>query len=242
MAYRDLKLAALLIFLTFHGGKATAQEHVILLHGLCRTKHSMDRMEAALVRAGYHVLNVGYASRSASAASLADQVVGNAVASCLRDGATRIHFVTHSFGGILVRSYLANHSLSSLGRVVMLGPPNQGSELVDRFGSLWLFGVITGPAGRELGTDVDSLPHRLGPAHFELGVIAGNRSLNWLASACIPGHDDGKVSVESTRVAGMTDHIIIAAAHRFLMKTRQAIRQTKHFLQEGAFDHSARGG
>src|SRR5262245_21735798 len=190
------------VVLGFFVGDVGAQEHVILLHGLCRSKQSMVRMEAELVRAGYVVWNVGYPSRSAPTASLAETVVSNAVAICQQEGAPRIHFVTHSFGGILVRSYLTQHTLPNLGRVVMLGPPNQGSELVDRFGPLWLFGIIGGSAGRELGTTSDSVPNRLGPAGFPLGVIAGNRSNNWFGSAWIPGKDDGKVSVERTRVAG----------------------------------------
>lgn len=198
----------------------------------------MVRMEAGLTQAGYCVSNIGYSSRSAGTEQLAETVIGDAVAACVKNGATRIHFVTHSFGGILVRSYLANHALANLGRVVMLGPPNQGSELVDRFGSFWLFRAIGGPAGRELGTGENSVPRRLGPAHFPLGVIAGNRSLNWLASACIPGHDDGKVSVERTRIEGMTDHLVVATAHPFLMKKRLVIQQTTRFLREGAFEHS----
>jgi len=239
--YRAFWGMALLLGFLMGQAWAQAQEHIILLHGLCRTKQSMTRMEAALAEAGYIVWNVGYPSRSGSTAQLAETVIGNAVTNCQSRGATRIHFVTHSFGGILVRSYLAQHSVPVLGRVVMLGPPNQGSELVDRFGAWWLFGVIGGPAGRELGTGLDSVPNRLGPAGFSLGVIAGNRSRNWFGSAWIPGKDDGKVSVERTRVAGMSDHVVVGAAHAFLAKNRAALRQTLRFLREGTFEHSPPG-
>ena len=194
-------------------------------------------MEAALVRAGYRVWNIDYPSRSAAIAPLSESVVGPSIAGCRRDGATTIHFVTHSLGGILVRSYLAQHTVPELGRVVMLAPPNQGSEVVDRLGRRWLFQAINGPAGGELGTGGDALPNRLGPVKFCLGVIAGNRSLNWINSRFIPGRDDGKVSVERTQIAGMTDHLVLPTTHPFIMKNRRVIRQTIQFLRTGAFDH-----
>lgn len=218
------------------------QECVILLHGLSRTSRSMIPMERALLQAGYKVLNVDYPSRSASIEQLSDKAVGQAVNDCQRNGAVAVHFVTHSLGGILVRSYLARHNVSDLGRVVMLGPPNQGSEVVDKLGSLWLFKKINGPAGSEVGTDRNSTPNKLGPANFCVGVIAGNRSINWINSLMIPGNDDGKVSVERTKLAGMTDHIIIRATHPFLMRNRTAIRQTIQFLRTGRFDHATRTG
>jgi hypothetical protein len=216
-----------------------AREDVILLHGLCRTSRSMSVMARALTQAGYNVHNVDYASRSKSIQQLGEDVVGRATADCERDGAVKINFVTHSLGGILVRSYLANHSVPALGRVVMLGPPNQGSEVVDKLGGWWLFKKINGPAGDELGTGKDSMPNRLGAANFCVGIIAGNRTINWINSLMIPGSDDGKVSVARTRLAGMTDHIVIPSAHPFLMRNATAIRQTIYFLRNGKFDRAA---
>jgi pimeloyl-ACP methyl ester carboxylesterase len=215
----------------------SAPEAVILLHGLCRTSHSMAKMERALTEAGYRVQNVDYPSRTASVQQLADDAIGKAVGNCQRDGAPNIDFVTHSLGGILVRSYLARHSLPSLGRVVMLAPPNQGSEVVDKLGWLFLFKWINGPAGNELGTDTNSTPNRLGPATYPVGVIAGDRSINWINSLLIPGRDDGKVSIERTKLAGMSDRIVVHTAHPFIMNNREVIRQTIQFLRTGAFDH-----
>lgn len=233
MAYRILIFMATVLVAaqTF-----SAPEDVILLHGLCRTSASMDRMERALTQAGYQVQNVNYPSRTASIQQLADDAIGPALARCRQDGASRIDFVTHSLGGILVRSYLARHSLPSLGRVVMLAPPNQGSEVVDKLGGWFLFQWINGPAGNELGTDTHSAPARLGPLRYPVGIIAGDRSINWINSLLIPGRDDGKVAVERTKLAGMSDHIVIHAAHPFVMKNPEAIRQTIHFLRTGAFD------
>src|SRR5277367_1047840 len=216
-----------------------AQEEVILLHGLCRTSRSMMKMEHALTEAGYKVRNVDYPSRTASIQKLADDAIGKAVANCQRDGATKIDFVTHSMGGILVRSYLARHTVPNLGRVVMLAPPNQGSEVVDKLGWLFLFKWINGPAGNELCTDTNSTPNKLGAANFPVGIIAGDRSINWINSLfLIPGRDDGKVSVERTKLAGMTDHIVIHTTHPFIMKNREVIRQTIQFLRAGKFNQT----
>jgi triacylglycerol lipase len=212
-----------------------AQEEVILLHGLCRTSRSMVKMERALTEAGYKVRNVDYPSRTASVEKLADDAIGKAVGDCQRDGTTKINFVTHSLGGILVRSYLARYTISNLGRVVMLAPPNQGSEVVDKLGWTFLFKWLNGPAGNELGTDKNSTPNKLGSANFPVGIITGDRSINWINSLLIPGRDDGKVSIERTKLAGMTDHIVIHATHPFIMKNREAIRQTIQFLRTGNF-------
>lgn len=211
-------------------------ENVILLHGICGTSHSMTKMQRALMNAGYTVWNVGYPSRTALIPKLADDAIGRALTKCRQNGATRIDFVAHSMGGILVRSYLAGHSVPELGRVVMLAPPNQGSEIVDKLGGLRLFKWINGPAGNELGTDKDSLPNQLGPANFPLGIIAGDRSINWIASLfLIPGPDDGRVSVKRARLEGMTDFIVIHATHPFIVRNNGAIRQTIAYLQNGKF-------
>jgi triacylglycerol lipase len=227
----------LMIGLPLLATKALAQERVILLHGMCRTKRCMKRMEESLSRAGFLVLNLDYPSRSASIEELSEQAIGKAIATCRKEGASTIHFVTHSLGGILVRSYLARHAIPELGRVVMLGPPNQGSEVVDQLKGLWLFKTLNGPAGQQLGTDAKSVPNKLGPATFSLGVIAGSRSINWINSCMIAGSDDGKVSVERTKVAGMADHIVIATTHPLMMKNRSVIQQTEAFLRHGEFEH-----
>jgi triacylglycerol lipase len=210
-------------------------EHVVLLHGLCRSSGSMQPMADALQAAGYVVHNVDYPSRSAPVEELAALAIAPAIAACQQANASRIHFVTHSLGGILVRQYFATHALPALGRVVMLGPPNQGSEVVDRLGSWRLFNAINGPAGRQLGTDAKSLSAQLGPVTYPVGVIAGRHSINWINSQLIPGPDDGKVSIERTRVAGMSDHLVLPCSHPFLMRDETSIRQTAHFLRHGRF-------
>jgi hypothetical protein len=135
----------------------------------------------------------------------------------------------------VVRQYLATHELPELGRIVMLGPPNQGSEVVDRLGRLRLFHWINGPAGQELGTSSQSLPRQLPPPKTKFGVIAGTHSINWILSCLIPGTDDGKVSVERAKLAGMADFITVPVSHPFLVRNRQAIGLTLAFLHSGSF-------
>lgn len=212
-----------------------APEMVVLLHGLCRTARSMRPMQRALETAGFEVLNIDYRSREAPIEQLSEQVVGRALADCCARGAGAVHFVAHSLGGILVRQYAGRHPQAITGRVVMLGPPNQGSEVVDRLAGWRLFSLLHGSAARQLGTTRDSIPARLGPVRFCLGVIAGNRSINWINSLIIPGPDDGKVSVERTRVAGMSDHHVVAVTHPLMMRHREVIAQTIEFLRHGRF-------
>lgn len=211
------------------------QTSVVLLHGLNRSPWSMRHIEHALLMDGYRVHNLAYPSRETDIVELSRQVREKMVEFTAHD--EKVHVVTHSMGGILIRIIQKHRPLENLGRVVMLGPPNQGSEVVDHLGNLRLFEAINGPSGRQLGTDPSGLIHELGPVDFELGVISGDRSVNIFLSNLIPGPDDGKVSVENTQVDGMQDFKLLHVTHPFMLSHQAVIRDILSFLRKGAFEH-----
>lgn len=216
---------------------ASAAECVVLLHGLARTSSSFDVMQEALEEDGYLTANIDYPSREYEIAALATLAVGEGLASCRAgENVEKIHFVTHSLGGILVRQYLSTETVDELGRVVMLGPPNQGSNAVDDLEGVPGFDWLNGPAGHQLGKGEASVPLALGPVDFELGVIAGNRTVDPITSAVLDDPDDGKVSVEDTKIDGMDDFVIVEHSHAFMMRMQQPIELTKKFLRTGSFN------
>lgn len=213
--------------------EARASELVVLLHGLARSERSMRPLEEPLREAGFEVRNLGYPSTKMTPQELVGYLEGELAGCCL--AASRLHFVTHSLGGILVRAYLAQAAPDNLGRVVMLGPPNGGSELVDMLGESQVFEWALGPTATELGTGPESLPNRLPAPDFELGVIAGKRKINLVGAAVIPGESDGTVSVASTQLPGMSDFTIVASSHTFIMRSERVARLIVAFLKRGRF-------
>lgn len=216
--------------------KMTTKECVILLHGWGRSDKSMIIISLALQHAGFDVINVDYPSNDKTISDLSEQAVSEGIARCEAIGASKIHFVAYSLGGILVRQYFKHHTLDKLGRVVMLGTPNHGSEVIDHYRKLYLFRQLAGPAGLALGTSSADIPNTLGAVTFELGVIAGSKSINPFLSLLLPGDDDGKVSVASTKVEGMKDHIKLPTTHPTMLMSPSVIKQVLCFLKTGSFE------
>lgn len=228
-----MKLIASLLLLLLPLAASAESSCVILLHGLAKSDSSMRKLERALEEANFTVVNVRYPSTQLPIEELAGRAIAPALDDCRNH--SEVNFVTHSLGGILVRQYLGRVPVDNLNRVVMLGPPNNGSEAVDNFRDFPGFRFMLGDAGLQLGTGEMSLPGRLGAADFDVGIIAGTRSMNLILSQMIPGSDDGKVSVESTRLEGMNDHLEMPVTHVFIMKNRKVIEQVIHYLEHGYF-------
>ncbi len=223
-------LIVVLLFSSIGEGK----EVVILLHGLARSSSSMEKMERQLVEEGYAVANINYPSRDFSIEELSETVREQIH---FKDpDVEKIHFVTHSMGGILVRYIQQYFPVERIGRVVMLSPPNQGSEVVDALSGIYLFKAINGPAGEQLGTKDGNLVPALEDVDFELGIITGDRSINWIQSIfMIPGKDDGKVSIERAKVDGMKAFKVVHATHPNIMKRSSVIHDVIEFLRTGEF-------
>jgi len=211
-------------------------ETVVLLHGLARTQRSLSDLGDRLNRHGFNVINIDYPSRKHSVEKLATLVSKHLEMKSAKLG-PRVNFVTHSLGGILVRWLVKQKQIDNIGRVVMLAPPNKGSEIVDLLKRFSLVRHVMGPAFDQIGTDRRNLPSALGPVDFELGVIAGEKSFNPIFSYLLPGTDDGKVSIESAKVEGMQDFLVVPNSHGFIMQSSTVGEQVVFFLKYGRFNH-----
>lgn len=205
---------------------------VVLVHGLGRSAASMRPIGRYLGARGYTVVARSYPSTRLTIEAAAERI-GQDVDACRRRSATRIHFVTHSLGGLLVQRYFQDHAVPEAGRVVMLGPPNAGSEIADRLRGRWWYRRALGPAGQALGVQAPPLFTR--PLPLEVGVIAGTRNYEPWFARYFDGPNDGKVSVESTRLAGMTDFLTLPVGHTFMVRSPQVQAQVAEFLSAGRF-------
>ncbi len=218
----------------------TKNECVVLLHGMARSSKSMNKIQDFLTANGFHTVNLNYPSTDKTIEEIADEQLPQAIQQCESFNPDAIHLVSHSLGGIIIRYSLKNHLPTTLGRVVMLSPPNRGSEVVDKLHTWLPYKWLNGPAGQQLSTAPDSVPNRLGPVNYPVGIITGNQHVffdGWLAKM-IPGEDDGKVAVKRAKVAGMQDFLVIAESHPFIMNSPQVFRQTLSFLETGHFAHN----
>jgi pimeloyl-ACP methyl ester carboxylesterase len=207
-------------------------ETVVMLHGFGRSQAGMRLLGDRIEQAGYRVVQVNYESFDSSPdESLA--AIRSQIDACCKELRRPVHFVGFSLGGLMVRAYLADHELASLGRVVLIATPNRGTPLVDSLTDTWWLD-IAGPTARSLGTNATSFPNSLPEPDYPVGIIAG-LSENGIASFRIPGDDDGVVPLESTKLQGMTDFIILEMSHFFLRYSAEVAEQTIAFLQQGRF-------
>jgi triacylglycerol lipase len=205
---------------------------VVLLHGLGRTRFSMAIAASRLRQAGFATENIGYPSRVKPIEEHAEWVRAR-----LPDpNGASLHFLTHSMGGIVLRALVARDRPDHLGRVVMLSPPNQGSRAAGMLREYGLYRMIAGPSGQQIGDSPDSLPKRLGPVDFELGVITGNKGVTPL-SLVLESENDGVVRVDEASVDGAVDFLVVPKGHSFIMNDRSVLEQAIHFFRNGRFNH-----
>ena len=214
------------------------REVVVLLHGFGRNKAAMWLLAARLERAGYEVRRIGYNSFKRTPEEILDGVMAE-IESCCRSmsHAPALHFVGHSFGGLLARAYLQTNQVSNLGRVVLIGTPNQGTIFVDRFRDTWWLRML-GPTALALGTSEDSFPSQLEPPYYEVGVIAGSVNRLLRNESYLPGDDDGIIPIEATHLEGMQDFLVVRTSHGYLRYDKHVADQTIAFLQHGQFNRS----
>lgn len=211
---------------------------VVLLHGWWSGAYFLKGAEWRLRGDGFEVVPVGYPSARMPAESIAGQYLPAALERLGIPGNRPVHFVTHSMGGLLLRRLLARQRPPNLGRVVMLGPPNQGSEAADFWGGSRLARRLAGPNLAALGTGPESFARSLPRADFPLLVIAGNRPLSPFWSP-LPKPHDGRVTVESTRLEGMTAHRVLPLTHSALAWSRTALELASTFLRTGSVGSAA---
>lgn len=216
--------------------KASPRDTVVLLHGLGRTPRSMLALRFWLGRAGYRVVNVGYPSRRVGIQEAVERWLKPALARLALEPGTQVHFVTHSLGGIVFRAWAESRDAAfPLGRTVMLGAPNQGSEVAAALGNQPWADRLMGPALRELGQDEYSVPKRLGAVPPGTGVIMGNKAVIPFFRRLLGGESDGVVTVQGGRVQGQTDFLVAHADHTSIMWRPSVLRAVKRFLECGFF-------
>lgn len=209
------------------------EDYVVLVHGLGRTQWSLMVPFLRLRRAGFRPFGITYPSRRYPIQELARHVADRLPV----DDRVKLHFLTHSLGGLIVRYLLYRSRPPQLGRVVMVAPPNQGSQLSARLQHNLLYRLLTGPAGQQLAASPQALTDLLGAVDYELGVIIGKRRKNWLLPD-LPAPHDGKVTHQEAKVAGMKDFLVVSRGHAFIMNDVNVIDQAIHFFRHGKFARS----
>ena len=193
---------------------------VVLMHGLLRSSQSMAQLQQSLLRSGPgRPVCFEYASTrkaiSEHAAALREWVES-------LPGKPRIDFVCHSMGNIVVRRAIADWQrqgdpqgvLSRLGRMVMLGPPNQGADIARRLGKLGLFEIVTGRGGMELGAAWESFQTELATPPCPFAIVAGDLTASWLQNPLISGPSDFLVLVEETKLDGCAEFRTVPSSIR----------------------------
>ena len=209
----------------------TSHEGVILVHGFARNQTGMEKIGNFLKQHGYSVYYVDYSSLGKPIEDIKNQVDAQILEIIGKH--RKIHFVGHSLGGLLARSFIDRHKTPSLGRVVTMGSPAKGTPVVEYLQDRWWFS-FAGEAALALGSQGSAFLKSIKQPNYELGVIAGVESC-FDSEKIIGGANDGLVPVSSTRVQGMKDFITLPVNHAYMRYDKQTIFNVLHFIQFGKF-------
>lgn len=228
-------LALFLTVATLAPADEDQRECVVLLHGVALSGWAMQPLAKAVERAGYRAVNVSYPSRTLPLDEIARDFLPAQLATHGVATAPRVHFVAHSMGSLVVRRLLEERRPGNLGRVVMLGPPNHGSVAADAAQEWTVLRWLVGVNLPHLGTGEAGVAPRLGRADYELGIIAGTSRVNPLFEAVMEGEHDGVVTLESARLDGMSDFLVVPHSHTVMLWREDVIAQVLEFLRAGKF-------
>jgi len=178
------------------------------------------------------VNNIGYSSINETPEEILLDV-SEQIDSSLPENDQAVHFVGHSLGGLMIRAYLEDTKVKNLGRVVLIGTPNKGTTLIDSYQDTWWM-QMAGPTALSLSTNEESFPNSIADPYYPVGIIAGISEGNNNEDT-LPGKDDGLVPLESTKINGMTDMIIVESSHWMLRYDHDVASQTVEFLRYARF-------
>ncbi len=211
-------------------------DYVVLVHGLWSSPFAMAKIGERLTEQNYNVINVGYPSSQKEIKTISREYLKNITDKNCPDTTKKIHFVTHSMGGIIIRDYINQLSdIERIGKVVMLAPPNNGSEIIDNFKGVKVLEKIIGPAGMELGTDSLDTPRTLGDAKVPTGVVIGTGKTFPLIELFVKEENDGMVTIESAKLEGMKDFKVDKSSHTMITFSDEVIDYVVRFLKEETF-------
>lgn len=217
---------------------AEQKDLAIILHGIGMHPIRMAWLERGLRRAGFETMNVKYPSLKMRiedcAAHTAETI--KRFGKCPR---LKTHFVTHSMGSLVALEMMQQNMVPDAARAVLIAPPYHGSEVADLLSENVLYRRLFGPAGQQLTTTYRKAVAYKIPDHVEVGVIAGSRAYEYpifLPVMKSTGEHDGLVSLRSTQIPGIKDHVTIRMSHSLLIE--KSVAQTVHFLMQGRFQHS----
>jgi pimeloyl-ACP methyl ester carboxylesterase len=211
------------------------KDYVVLLHGMAVNSLYMLRLEKALSKEGYQIINMDYPSRKSTISDISNMIFKK-LNLINKESNLKVHFVGFSMGCLVIRELLGKNELPNVGNIVLIGPPNHGSQVSDFLVNNIFYKAFFGPAGQQLTTNFaknnpfPSLQHTF-------GIIAGNVCLDPFSYFILPKENDGKITVESTKLEGMKDHIIIPISHTLMVFSNEVIKQVIYFLKYSHFKH-----